>query len=113
MKKDKLKQIREKYADKIHQTTERIKAAPEETTDAMAAATRAKYADRWIARTREIGKECNSWEEIDFNDPQISLEWKLCDPANIVLVQSKRTRQKFLDSLSPDELAYFCSDTES
>lgn len=113
MKKDKLKQIREKYADKVHGAAERIRQAPQATTDTLAAQTRLKYADRWIERTREIGKECNGWDEIDFNDPQISLEWKLCDPANIVMVQSTKTRQKFLDTLTPDELDYFCSDTEA
>ena len=110
MKKDRLKQIREKYGEKVHGAAQRIKDAPEATVDKLASTTRYKYAERWMERTREIGRECNGWEQIAFDDPQISLEWKLCDPANIVMVQNKKTRQKFLDSLSPDELAYFCSD---
>lgn len=43
MKKDKLKQIREKYADKVQGAAERIKQAPEATNDTLAANTRAKY----------------------------------------------------------------------
>ena len=113
MKKDRLKAIKDKYGAKVHDTAERIRQAPEDTNDKIAATTRAKYADRWIERTREIGKECNSWAEIDFNDPQISLEWKLCDPANIMMVQSKKLRPQFLKTLSPEELEYFCSDPDA
>ena len=43
MKKDKLKEIKAKYADKVHGAAERIKQAPEATNDTLAANTRAKY----------------------------------------------------------------------
>ena len=66
-----------------------------------------------MERTREIGRPCDSWKEIAFDDPEISLEWKLCDPANIVLIQSTRTRQKFIDGLTPEERAYLCSDPDA
>jgi len=109
MKKEKLATIKAKY----HETAERIKQAPESTVDKLAAQTRLKYADRWIERTREIGRECNGWEQIAFDDPQISLEWKLCDPSNLVLVQNPKTRQAWIDKLTPEEREYFCSDPEA
>ena len=109
MKKDRLAFIKEKYRG----AAERIKQAPESTNDKLAATTRYKYADRWIERTREIGRECDRWDQIAFDDPQISLEWKLCDPANLVLIQNKKTRQGFIDSLTEEERAYLCSDPDA
>ena len=61
----------------------------------------------------ELGINAKGWDDIDKNDPQISLEWKLCDPANIMMIQSERTRQKFLDTLNEGELAYLCSDPDT
>lgn len=91
----------------------KIKAKSSEVVDNMAALTRAKYADRWIQRTREIGKECNGWADIDFSDPQISLEYKLCDPANIMNLQDPKTRDRFIDSLTDEERAYLFSDKDA
>ena len=57
MKKGKLAEIKAKFKDKNQQIV-----------DQMASATRLKYTDRWIERTRELGKPCDSWSEIDFSD---------------------------------------------
>lgn len=102
MKKSKLKAIKDKFKDKNR-----------EIVDNMAAQTRLKYADRWIERTRELGKPCDSWTDIDWSDYQISLEWKLCDPANIMNLQDPKTRDRFLATLSDAEKDYLFSDPDA
>lgn len=102
MKKGKLAEIKAKFKDKNR-----------EIVDTMASQTRLKYADRWIERTRELGKPCDSWSEIDFSDYQISLEWKLCDPANIMNLQDPKTRDRFLATLSDAEREYLFSDPDA
>lgn len=93
---------------------ERIKDKPHEINDTLAAQIRLKYMDRWIARTRdELGLNCDCWEQIAFDDPQISLEFKLCDPANIVMLQSKKMRNKFIESLTDAERDYLFSDPDA
>lgn len=92
----------------------RIKAKPEEYNDKISGMLRYQQAERWIARTRdELGIECNGWDQIKFDDPQISLEWKICDLANIVMIQSDKMRPKFEATLTPEELEYFHSDEEA
>lgn len=92
---------------------QKIKDKSRETVDRMAALTRLKYQDRWIQRTRELGKPCDKWDEIDFSDYQISLEWKLCDPANIMNLQDPKTRPAFLASLTDAEREYLFSDQDA
>lgn len=58
----------------------------------------------------ELGIDAKGWNDIDHNDPQISVMWKLCDPANIVNFQNKKQRPKFIANLSEDERAYLCAE---
>lgn len=90
-----------------------LKEKPGEFVDNAAAQVRMQYLDRWMERTREIGKECTSPSQIDYSDPQISLEWKFCDPATIVAYQSKRLRPNVIKTLTPEELEYLHSDPKA
>ena len=60
---------------------------------------RMKFADRWM---EESG--VTEVKDIDMSNPQISLEWKLCDPAVLRDLKNEGTRQRFLDTLTPEEL---------
>lgn len=92
----------------------RIKQKPDEFNDRLSAQLRYQQKDRWIARTRdELGLPCETWEQIKFDDPEISLEWKLCDMANIVMLQSEKMRPKFIESLTDAEREYLNRDPEA
>lgn len=106
MKKDVLRKIKEEAADKWT----RVKEAPDELNDRIAAMTRSKYLDRWMGRMEELGRPCTDPSGIDYTDPQIHVEWLLCDPANIIAFQSRHLCQKFLDTLTPEEREYLDSD---
>lgn len=106
MKKSVLKAIKDEAKDKVTM----VKRAPTEINDRIAATNRAKFLDRWMGRMEELGRPCTSYEEIDYNDPQIHVEWLLCDPSNIVAFQSKKLCQAFLDTLTPEERDYLFSD---
>lgn len=57
----------------------------------VASGARAKYLDRWMERTAEItGEPCTDPDKILYDDPQISLEWKICDPRNLRMIMSGR-----------------------
>ena len=60
---------------------------------------RMKFAERWM---EESG--VTEIKDIDMNNPQISLEWKLCDPAILRDLKNEETRQRFLATLTPEEL---------
>ena len=61
---------------------------------------RARSSARYIARWRIMsgGPDC----EIDFNNPQIRLEWELCDIDNLRLIYKGRHTSEFLDHLPPE-----------
>lgn len=68
---------------------------------------RMKFADRWM---KESG--VTEIKDIDMNNPQISLEWKLCDPAALRALKNETERQKFLDTLTPEELDVYMNKTD-
>lgn len=71
----------------------------EDQQEKIAMQARMKFADRWM---KESG--VTEIKDIDMNNPQISLEWKLCDPAVLRDLKDETARQKFLDTLTPEEL---------
>mgnify|MGYP006353620889 CR=1 FL=1 len=60
---------------------------------------RMKFAPRWM-------EECGVTDikDIDMNNPQISLEWKLCHPAILRDLKNETKRNEFLKTLTPEEL---------
>ena len=68
---------------------------------------RMRFADRWM---RESG--VTEIKDIDMSNPQISLEWKLCDPAALKALKSDKLRQNFLDTLTPEELDVYMNKTD-
>lgn len=97
----------------ISDRIEGIREAPVRTVDKIAAINRSKYLDRWMERMAELGRPCRSALDIDYSDPQIHLEWLMCDPSVIVAVQSKRLRRNFVKTLTPAEREYFESDPKA
>lgn len=83
-----------------------IKRAPEDAIGKVSAGVASRFLDRWMEMTRETGKPCEDPSQIDYDDPRIHVERLLCDPANIVRLQSKRMRGKFLAELTPEERDY-------
>lgn len=53
-----------KFAD-IRKAIKNMKASKRQQ---IATETRLKYLDRWMARTREIGKPCEDASQIDYGD---------------------------------------------
>lgn len=90
-----------------------VREAPERMVDKIANANRAKFLDRWMGRMAELGRPCSSALDIDYSDPQIHVEWLLCDPSNIVAVQSRRLRRNFVKTLTPAEREYFDSNPKA
>lgn len=79
----------------------------QEQRDTMTARARASYMQRW--RIMSGGLD----HEIDYNNPQIELEFMLCDVDNIRLVYKGRHRDEFLAKLSPGAKdMYFTADPD-
>ena len=80
----------------------RKEAYNEKVNDALDNATyeaHKKYYPRWM---RYSG--CNHPNLIHWDDPQISLEAKLCDPRNLRLIRKGRHLDEFFEMCSPEEI---------
>ena len=69
----------------------------QEQRDDMTAKARAQYMRRWAIMS---GGSVDS--PINYDDPQIKLEWELCDVDNLRLIYKGRHRDEFLAKLSPE-----------
>lgn len=63
--------------------------------------------DRWM---EESG--VTEVKDIDMSNPQISLEWKLCDPAALRDLKDETARAKFFETLTPEELDVYMNKTD-
>lgn len=68
---------------------------------------RMKFVNRWM---EESGAE--RMEDIDYKNPQISLEWKLCDPAVLRDLQSEGGRERFFQILTDEEKDVYLNKTD-
>lgn len=67
-----------------------------------------KYAPDWMKETELItGKPCTSWEQIAWDDPEISLQFWLCDPVHVKHIKDPKTREAALACLSKEQLAIY------
>lgn len=92
--------------DKAKDMAERVRQAPENTVGTITAQVKLKFLDRWMERTRKLGRPCEDPSQIAYDDYQIHVESLLCDPANIIRLQSKRLRKSFLAELTEEERRY-------
>ena len=86
-----------------------LKELPVGTYESIVSQTRANYLARWMERTVEIGKPCESASDIDYSDPYIHIEWLLCDLNNLRWAKSKkeRNRARWYAQLTTEEIAVF------
>lgn len=67
-----------------------------------------KYAPDWMAETEIItGKPCTSWEQIAWDDPEIRLQYWLCDPIHVKHIKNPKTREAALATLTPEQLKIY------
>lgn len=85
-------------AEKAVKQPSRFSRWTQSQRDAMTA--RARTRPRYVARWRLMsgGPDC----EIDLNNPQVRLEWELCDIENLRLVYKGRRTSEFLSQLPPE-----------
>lgn len=82
-----------------------VQATKEKTNELVDTAfnnTTAKAYEKYYARWRAIC-EVETNEEIDYKNPQVEIESKLCDPRNLKLIRKGRHTEEFLYLLSSDE----------
>ena len=66
--------------------------------------TRAEKLPLWMWRTEQLtGEPCTSYEDVAWDDPQIHLEWLLCDPAILFGLTKPKKRDAFLATLTDEE----------
>lgn len=67
-----------------------------------------KYAPDWMKETELItGQPCTSWEQIAFDDPEISLQFWLCDPVHVKHIKNPKKREAALATLSEEQLKIY------
>ena len=71
----------------------------EDALDKATAENQRKHYKRWME-----GSNCHTPRFIKWDDPQISLECKLCDPRNLKLIRKGRHREEFFKICSPEEI---------
>lgn len=71
----------------------------EDKHEQMVMQSRMKFAERWM-----LESGVTEIKDIDMTNPQISLEWKLCDPAALKALKNEESRARFLATLTPEEL---------
>lgn len=66
------------------------------------------YAPDWMKETELItGMPCTSWEQIAWDDPEISLQYWLCDPVHVKHIKNPKTRVAALACLSGEQLRIY------
>lgn len=82
-----------------------------------------KWGEEWnariTARARSNPKYTTRWrimsgrQDIDLNNPQVRIEWELCDIQNAKLVYKGRHTEEFLQKLPPEcKKMYYAVDSE-
>ena len=67
-----------------------------------------KYAPDWMAETERItGQPCTSWDQIAWDDPEIRLQYWLCDPVHLKHIKSKKHRAAALATLTDEQLKIY------
>lgn len=67
-----------------------------------------KYAPDWMAETEILtGQPCTSWEQIAWDDPEISLQFWLCDPVHVRHIKNPKTREAALKCLTEEQLKVY------
>ena len=80
----------------------------EDALDKATAEAQRKYYPRWMA-----GSGTNNPKYIKWDDPQISLECKLCDPRNLKLIRGGKNRDKFFMICSEEEIDVYLNKTDA
>lgn len=76
-----------------------IRDKVDDALDRATAENQRKHYKRWME-----GSYCNTPKLIKWDDPQISLECKLCDPRNLRLIKKGRHRAEFFEICTPEEI---------
>lgn len=71
----------------------------DDALDRATAENQRKHYKRWME-----GSHCHTPKLIKWDDPQISLECKLCDPRNLRLIKKGRHRAEFFEICTPEEI---------
>lgn len=80
----------------------------ENWSDAMTAQVRSEFLQDWADITTErYGRIVKSTDDIEWDDPQIQIEWRLCDARTLLSLKDPETRAKTLATFSPDMLAVY------
>lgn len=117
MGKRRLLAVREKEGESDHKTwkqkiellKEMMGNVKEDTNDQVTAKARIKMAEtRWMPH-----QGVNKLEDLDLSDPQISLEWKLCDPAILKDLLNPGGRDRLFKTLSEEEKDIYLNKTDS
>lgn len=95
------------YREKLRQFKVAFGNWSDDQKEKIAMQARMKFADRWM---EESG--VTEIKDIDMSNPQISLEWKLCDPSVLRALKNEKTRQEFLETLTPEELDVYMNKTD-
>lgn len=86
------------YREKVKQFKQAFGDWKDDQRESIAMQSRMKFVDRWM-------EECGvtNMSDIDYSNPQISLEWKLCDPAVLRDLQKEGGRERLFEILSDEE----------
>lgn len=85
---------------------DRINDKVEDALDRVTYENQKKHYKRWME-----GSYCHTPKLIKWDDPQISLEVKLCDPRNLRLIKKGRHRDEFFKICSPEEIDIYLNRT--
>lgn len=76
--------------------------------DAQISMARREFQEDWMRMTEErYNRPCRYWEEIEFNDPEIRVQWELCNPHVLFGLKHPERRAEILGSWSPDMLEVY------
>lgn len=80
----------------------------EDWSDAMTAQVRSEFLQDWADITTErYGRIVKNSDDIEWNDPQIQIEWRLCDARTLRSLKDPETRAKTLATFSPEMLTIY------
>lgn len=80
----------------------------ENWSDAMTAQVRSEFLQDWADITAErYGRIVKNSDDIAWDDPQIQIEWRLCDARTLRSLKDPETRAKTLATFSPEMLAIY------
>lgn len=93
--------------EKIRQLKQAFGDWSDDQREQMVMQARLKFANRWMEESgvAEI-------KDIDMTNPQISLEWKLCDPAVLKDLQRPGGRERLFETLTDEEKDVYLNKTD-